>query len=330
MRSILGIFVLAGPLACALAGQEPKTNLRVNAAPFVYKGSFYLSLFVENMSDEVATIAGVGGPGWTPGASFSIVADGKELKFLPRGAYMNLGASGEKKEIAAKGRLFYGVAVLAGKDKAHLDDGYTIRTDLAPGEHEIEVHARTSSMVGVALPNLINKNVAPAKLKITIPVSLETAADQNLPRPKSPLVFTATSHLADSGITTITISVANESLDRSRYPYRGETSPWHRSNWYQLEVAGKIITPFRNEYEHKDGPGKQDIMPMLSRYAHTVKIVSDKCKDCKFDKNDYHPAYALPTGEHVVRVIPSKLWEERMLPVPEPATVRIRVSPPKK
>src|SRR5262249_12464779 len=158
-----------------------------------------------------------------------------------------------------------GVALLAGKDKADLCHGYSPQFDLSPGEHEIMVHAMHYVRSGVE----IDASVTPAKITVTIPASIESAPDRLLPPPKDPLRFTVSAYNEAADKAVIRIYVANESTDLWHYPYRGDTPPWHRSNWYRLEVDGKIIEPYWNGSEHKGRPGQNKIAPMNQWCAHT-------------------------------------------------------------
>jgi hypothetical protein len=311
----IGFIVLALCLLVALSAfivpvqaQEKKSALRVIAEPFLLQGTYYLKLSLENQSDKPCEIEDRDGPAWTPEKWFTIRANDKEQKFVGRGSY-TISSGGGRKEIPANGRSFFGVVVLAGEDKARLLDGYSPRFHLGPGAHEIEVRSR---------------DAAAAKLKVTIPANIASAADQNIPRTDTPLRFTLTTQATNAG-AVIAIDVGNESTELWHYPYRGDTPPWHRSNWYQLEIDCKIVKPDRN-IEHKDREGKQAIRPMHRWFAHKLYLVTQK-KDRKF-ADGYPPVYVVAPGEHTVRVIASPLWAEQMTPVPLSATARVRVAGP--
>jgi RNA polymerase sigma factor (sigma-70 family) len=318
----------AAPEKAKESKDEDKPKMRVVAEPFLWKGSYYLRLSVENPGDVAQKVTGVGSPAWTSVKSFRILADGKESTFQSRGAFAGL-FSREEKTIAPKSRLFYGIALLAGKDKARMDDGYSPQFDLAAGEHEIDVRAiRIEPNARGGDPETPNPNIAPAVLKVTIPPDLDAAPDRVPPSSDTPLTFTVSAANKDADTAVVTIYLANDTTDVFHYPYRGDTSPWHRSNWYRLEIDGQAATPFRNELEHPDRPGRCEIPAMHQRYAHTLRIISEKTKGRTFDKNDYHPVYVVPPGEHVVRVIASPLWLENKTPAPVAATIRIRLGEP--
>jgi hypothetical protein len=285
--------------------QEQKPALRVIAEPFLLQGSYYLKLSLENQGDKPHALEGRHGPAWTPAKWFTILVNGKEQKDLTRGVY-SISSGGGTTAIPAKGRSFFGVAALAGEDKARLLHGYSPKNQLAAGAYEIEVRS---------------PGAAPAKFKATIPANIASAADQNVPRTETPLRFSLTTANTNAG-TVIAIDVANESTDLWHYPYLGDTSPWHRSNWYQLEIDGKIAKPDRN-IEHKDRDGKQAIRPMTRWFAHKLYLVTQK-KDRKF-ADGYPPVYVVAAGEHTVRVIASPLWAEQKTPVPASASARVRV-----
>ena len=305
-------------------------SLRVLAEPFLFQGSYYLKLSQQNPGDKPVMMNGSGDPARTTAKLFTVLADGKESTYRPVGAYgLFSGSSSDKRELAPRSQHFSGIVLLAGSDKGRLCDGYTTRFDLAAGEHEIEVFANNMTAGLGAIPAKFDKSIASATFKVTIPAKLESAADQNVPKTEDPLRFTLTTHHPDPNLVHVTIYVANESTDLWHFPYRGETMPAHRSNWYQLEVDGKIVKPTWNEHEHQDRAGKREIPPMQRRFAHTFKIVSEKAKDRKFDKNDYYPLYVLPEGEHTLRVIPSPLWAEPKMPVPVAASIRISLPGPK-
>jgi hypothetical protein len=310
----IGFIVLACSLPVARScfidlaqAQEQKPGLRVIAEPFLFQGTYYLKLSLENQSDKPRTVEDGDGPAWTPAKWFGVFVDGTEQKYLTRGVYSISHFRGKgTKEIPAKGRAFFGIVALAGEDKARLIDGYSPQYQLVAGVYEIEVRSR---------------DAAPAKFKVSIPAKIAAAADQNVPRTETPLRFILTTANTDAG-TAVAIDVANESTELWHYPYRGDTPPWHRSNWYQLEIDGKIVKPDRN-IEHKDRDGKQAIRPMHRWFAHKLYLVTEK-KDRKF-ADGYPPVYVVPAGEYTVRVSASPLWAEQKTPVPAAASARVRV-----
>jgi hypothetical protein len=297
------------PLIEPVQAQEQKPALRVLAEPFLLQGSYYLKLSLENQGEKPRALEDHDGPAWTPEKWFTILVNDKEQKYVGVGSYTTSYGGGTK-EIPVKARSFFGVAALAGEDKARLLDGYSPKYQLAAGAYEVEVRSR---------------DAAPAKLKVTIPANIASAADQKVPRAETPLRFLLTTANTDAG-TRVAIEVANESADLWHYPYRGDTPPWHRSNWYQLEIDGKIVKPDRN-IEHKDRDGKQAIRPMNRWWAHTLYLVTQK-KDRKF-ADGYPPVYVVPAGEYTVRVSASPLWAEQKTPVPAAASARVRVVAPK-
>jgi hypothetical protein len=252
-------------------------------------------------------------PDWTPFKIFDVITDGEKLARTTLGAFSLGRPSDAKREIQPNSSLFFGVALLAGKAKG-IDTSNAARFDvggkeLAAGNHEIEVQA---------------KNAASAKFKVTIPDKIESAADWNIPKSETPLRFSVA---ADSGTAGffLHIYVANETTDLWHYPYRGDTQPWLRSDWYQLEVDGKHLNALRIPDE-KDGKGKREIPRMHQWYAQTLTIIADKAQ---LTKSTEHPVYIIPSGDHTVRVIPSPLWGEQKLPVPGAGSIRIRVAPSK-
>jgi hypothetical protein len=288
---------------------DKKPALRVVVEPFLFQGSYYLKLSLENNTEQPHTLEDHDQPAWTPAKWFQVYVNGKEEMDRTEGAFSRKKGV-QRKEIAAKSRAFFGVLGLAGADKAHLLDGYSPRCELAAGTYEIEIRS---------------DGATPARLKVTIPVNIASAADQDVPAPETPLRFSLTTVDTEAG-TALQIYLANESCDVHTFPYRGDTPPWHRANWYQLEIDGKAVKPDRNDFEHPDRPGQHEIQRMNQRFAHTLYLVTEKAKDRKFD---YHPVYALPAGDHQVRVVASPLWMEQKLPIPAAASVSIRVHEPK-
>jgi hypothetical protein len=234
----------------------PLRPLQIVPEPFLFQGSYYLKLSLKNPNRTQVTVTDTLRPAWTEPWFFTILADGERLSRATAGVH----TFGSKLQlgIPAKTKRFFGVIILAGRNKANLLGSYSTDFNLAPDKHEIQISA---------------DNVPPTSLTVTIPDQVESLADKLPPNSHQPLQFslaTAQFSLAaskfDSTTTELTIYVANESTNVWHYPYRGNTPLWVRSNWYQLLVDGKVVKPHRN-WEHKDKAGHQEIPRMRLWYA---------------------------------------------------------------
>ena len=104
----------------------PLRPLQVVPEPFLFQGSCYLKLSLKNPNRTQVTVTDASRPAWTLSQFFTILADGKRAHYLAMGSH----SFGCKRQlgIPAKTKRFFGVIILAGRNKADLLGNYSATT----------------------------------------------------------------------------------------------------------------------------------------------------------------------------------------------------------
>lgn len=118
------------------------------------------------------------------------------------------------------------------------------------------------------------------------------------------------------------IYVKNKSAQTYHFPYHGDSPPWHKSNWYVVEVDGIEVIPDDPAIDHQDNNGTYPIQPFDTGSAHRIVLANQSIENVF---REYRALYRLEEGKHTIRVLPSPLWQEQHLPQPVPSTIDIHI-----
>jgi hypothetical protein len=101
----------------------PLRPLQIVPEPFLFQGSYYLKLSLKNPNRTQVTVTDTLRPAWTEPWFFTILADGERLSRATAGVH----TFGSKLQlgIPAKTKRFFGVIILAGRNKANLLGSYS-------------------------------------------------------------------------------------------------------------------------------------------------------------------------------------------------------------